>query len=325
MARPSQLAPALMLVPRAAALVARYGRPPAVLYFGGSPGDDLLATAVVRQWRTVHGSRPWYLTHHTPLFDGHPDIGLTLDYSPPLAGALSLFGTRRIRLKYHDYDARDDRSRAPAGHIINLMCASAGLPPLEDPAPVLALSPGEIAARGLPAPYVAVQSSVRSAAMAIANKEWPPERMQEVVTRLRARIAVVQLGSATDPPLEGARDLRGKTTLRQAAAVLSKASAFIGMVGFLMHAARAVGTPSVIVFGGREHPTQSGYPGNENLFTAMECSPCWLWNRCPFDRECLARITPVHVVEAVDRVLARIVHHPHVGHDAGENPHRTSG
>jgi hypothetical protein len=325
MAHPSQLARALTLIPRAAALVARHGRPPAVLYFGGSPGDDLLATAVLLQWRQARGSRAWYLTRHPALFDGNPDVGLTLDYSPPLAGALSLLGTRRIRLKYHDYDPRDDRSRAPAGHIINLMCASAGLPPLEDPAPVLTLSPLEIAAHDLPAPYVAVQSSVRSAAMPIANKEWPPERMQEVVTRLHGRIAVVQLGSATDPPLEGARDLRGKTTLRQAAAILSMASAFIGMVGFLMHAARAVGTPSVIVFGGREHPTQSGYPGNENLFTAMECSPCWLWNRCPFDRECLARITPAQVVEAVDRVLARIVHYSHFGHDAGEDPHRTSG
>jgi hypothetical protein len=86
-----------------------------------------------------------------------------------------------------------------------------------------------------------------------------------------------------------------------------------------------VRTPSVIVFGGREHPTQSGYAGNENLFTAMECSPCWLWNRCPYDRECLARITPANVVEAVDRVLARILHDRHLGHDAGQDSHRSPG
>jgi hypothetical protein len=312
-------------VPRAAALVARHGWPPAVLYFGGSPGDDLLATAVVRQWRQVRGSRPWYLTRHPSLFEGHPDVALTLDYSPELAGALTLFGARRVRLKYHDYDPLDDRSRAPAGHIINLMCGSAGLPPLEDPAPVLALSPAEIDSCSIPAPFVAVQSSVRSAAMTIANKEWGPARMQEVVGRLRSRIPVVQLGSERDPPLEGVFDLRGKTTLREAAAVLSRASVFVGMIGFLMHAARAVRTPSVIVFGGREHPTQSGYAGNENLFTAMECSPCWLWNRCPYDRECLARITPANVVEAVDRVLARILHDRHLGHDAGQDPHRSPG
>lgn len=303
MRRLRQLTAAAAELPRAAALIGRHGRPDAVLYFGESPGDDLLATAVVRQWRHVRGTRPWYLTSHPDLFTGNLDVALTPGYSPALAGALSLFGVRRVRLKYHDYDATEDRSLAPPGHIINLMCASAGLPPLDDPRPVLTLSPAEVAACAIPTPYVAVQSSVLSAAMPIANKEWPPGRMQDVVARLRGRIEVVHLGSTTDPPLEGVRDLRGKTTLREAAAVLSRASVLIGMVGYLMHAARAVGTPSVVVFGGREHPAQSGYSGNENLFTAMECSPCWLWNRCPYDRECLSRITPEDVIAAVDRVL----------------------
>lgn len=325
MAKLSQVTRAVTLLPAAASLVRRHGRPPAVLYFGESPGDDLLATAVLRQWRTERGSRAWYMTRYPELFAGNPDVGLLLDYSPPLAGALALFGGRRIRLSYHDYDPLEDRSRAPAVHIIDLMCASAGLPPVGEPVPVIHLSEADVAAPQLPTPYAAVQSSVLSAAMPIRNKEWPPDRMQAVVDRLRDRLTIVQLGAATDPPLRGAEDLRGRTTLREAAAILSGAAVFVGMVGFLMHLARAVSTPAVVVFGGREHPAQSGYPGNENLFTAMHCSPCWLWNRCPYDRECLARITADDVVAGVERVLARILQPIRLGHDAGEDPHRSTG
>lgn len=285
-----------------------------------------MATAVLAQWHRVHGTRPWYLTRHRDLFAGNPDVALTLDYSPALAGALSALGVPRHRLKYHDYDPVDDRSLAPQDHIINLMCRSAGLPPVtEQPQPRVFLSPDETAPYKSRPPYIAVQSSVLSARMPIRNKEWYPERMQAVVDRLRSRIGVIQLGSTDDPALSGVTDLRGRTSIRDAAAVLSAASAFVGMTGFLMHLARAVETPAVVVYGGREHPSQSGYAVNENLFTVMGCSPCWLWNRCPYDRECLDRISADDVVTAVDRVLARILHHDDLGHDAGENPDRSPG
>lgn len=303
MPRVTQILGALPLLPRAASLIARHGRPEAVLYFGESPGDDLLATAVLRQWRQVRGTRVWYLTRHPDLFSGNPDVALTQDYSPPLAGALSALGVRRIRLQYHHYDPAQDRSIASADHIVNLMCRSAGLPPLDDPSPVLHLTDEERARARRPRAYIAVQSSVLSATMPIRNKDWFPDRMQDVVRRLRGH-DVVQLGTASDPPLEGAVDLRGRTTLREAAAVLAGARAFVGMVGFLMHAARAVGTPSVIVYGGREHPTQSGYPSNRNLYTELPCSPCWLWNTCPYDRECLQRIGADDVALAVEELLA---------------------
>jgi ADP-heptose:LPS heptosyltransferase len=150
---------------------------------------------------------------------------------------------------------------------------------------------------------IAVQSSVRSARMPIANKEWFPDRMQAVVRALAADAEIVQLGAAADPPLDGATDLRGRTTAREAAAVIAGSRVFVGMVGFLMHVAAAVGTPSVVVFGGREHPSQSGYPWNRNLFTELSCSPCWLWNHCPYDRECMRRVEAADVVAHARRLL----------------------
>lgn len=284
-------------LPRALSLAGRYGRPGAVLYFGESPGDDLLATAVLRQWHQTCGRRAAYLTQYPELFRLNPDVAFTAPYDPALAGALRLLGVPRVRLRYHDYDPQTDRSRpATAGHIVNLMCRAAGLPPVDDPTPLLHLDPAEIP----PAPRrrVVMQSSVRSSRLPIVNKDWFPERMNEVARALAPHAEVVQLGTAADPPLDVAIDLRGRTSLREACGYLASARLFIGMVGFLMHAAAAVGTRSVIVYGGREHPTQSGYPRNRNLFTPLPCAPCWLWSQCDYERDCMRRISADEVVAA---------------------------
>lgn len=274
------------------------------MYFGESPGDDLLATAVVREWHQTHGSRVAYLTRYPELFVGNDEVAFTGPYDPLLAGAFQLLGVRRIRLGYHRYDPATDRSLAPAGvHLINLMCASADLPPIEDPRPILTLDSTE--RQTVPHPRVVIQASVLSARMPIRTKEWFPDRMQAVADALRGEAEIVQLGSSSDPPIAGTLDLRGRTTLREAAAVLAGARLFIGMVGYLMHAAAAVATPSLVIYGGREHPEQSGYPRNRNLFTALPCSPCWLWHHCPYDRECMQRITADDVIAAARDLLKR--------------------
>jgi ADP-heptose:LPS heptosyltransferase len=81
---------------------------------------------------------------------------------------------------------------------------------------------------------------------------------------------------------------------------------FIGLVGFLMHLARAVNTRSVIVYGGRELPSQSGYTCNENITHLLPCSPCWQWNRCAFEHACMTGIQSEAVLAAVRRQLARV-------------------
>jgi hypothetical protein len=61
----------------------------------------------------------------------------------------------------------------------------------------------------------------------------------------------------------------------------------------------------VIVLGGREAPWQSGYPENLNLYTEVPCAPCWLWNRCDYERKCLTAIEPGEVVRKVGTFLDR--------------------
>jgi hypothetical protein len=72
-----------------------------------------------------------------------------------------------------------------------------------------------------------------------------------------------------------------------------------------MHLARAVECPSVIVFGGREAPWQSGYICNFNLYSAVPCAPCWRWNSCDFDRKCMSDISVADVVLAINQMFGK--------------------
>jgi ADP-heptose:LPS heptosyltransferase len=86
---------------------------------------------------------------------------------------------------------------------------------------------------------------------------------------------------------------------------MSQSLTFVGLVGFLMHLARSVDCRSVIVYGGREAPWQSGYSCNENLFTTLSCSPCWLWSKCDHGHRCMKEIEPQRVVTGIQTQVER--------------------
>lgn len=115
----------------------------------------------------------------------------------------------------------------------------------------------------------------------------------------------MQLGNHDDPLLEDVIDLRGKTSLRHCAAILAQSLVFVGIEGFLMHLARAVDCRSVIIYGGRTKPEETGYSCNENLYTSMSCSPCWRTNTCELNRACMDSITSDMVISAIERQISK--------------------
>lgn len=141
--------------------------------------------------------------------------------------------------------------------------------------------------------------------MPIPTKQWPAERMQQAVDQLHrhGQFEIIQLGSRAEPAISGTRDLRGQTKLWEAAAILSQSSVFIGLVSGLMHLARAVDCPAVIVCGGREPPSRACYSANVNLTSQVPCAPCYLREGCPHDLICLTEITADQVVAATLRQL----------------------
>lgn len=289
-------------------------RPQLLLYFGFALGDDLLSTAVLRALRERGQDRAMVLSDHPELFAGNGDPA----YVRPLWQRYSrdestvnicrrfarLWGGEFVRLAYAPL-AGFDRSTPPPRHIIAEMCARARITGSVALRPYLTLSETEKAAAAWVAGQILIQSSGMEARHPIANKQWYPERFQAVVAALKGEAKFVQIGGRSDPPLEYAEDMRGQTGIRAAAALLHHARLYVGPVGFLMHLARAVDCPSVIVYGGREAPWQSGYSCNINLYTATPCAPCWRWNTCDFDRQCMRQITADDVIAAIREMLRR--------------------
>lgn len=285
--------------------VVRHGWPRVLVEFGGGIGDQLLCSAVFHELRRRGETRLWMMSNHAPLFAHNPDVDAVLPVDWRVSAALARLGARRYRPVYTQRNPATDRDDPPKRQIIAEMCTLSGLTGSVAVRPYMVLRERERAAGRLVPNQIAIQSSGMAARYPMSNKEWRPERFQAVVAALRGRYRFVQLGAVADPPLDGALDLRGKTTLRETAAILSQSQLFVGLVGFQMHLARAVDCRAVIVYGGREDPAISGYNCNENLYAPVPCAPCWLWNRCDYDHRCMRAIEADDVVAAIEQQAAR--------------------
>ena len=220
--------------------------PELILHFGAAPGDDLLCTAVLRELRTRGQHRTWMMSRHPSLFVHNTDVDQIVPVDTRYRGFARRTGARFVDLKYCDRDWDNDQDTVPPSHIIAELCRRAGIQGNITIRPYLSLRPDE-RHTDYSDRRIAIQSTAISATFPMLNKEWLPERFQKVVKALCRDFEFVQLGAVTDPPLEGAIDMRGKTTIREAAAILASYRLFVGLEGFVMHVARAVGCRSVIV------------------------------------------------------------------------------
>jgi hypothetical protein len=282
--------------------LARHGKPDTVLSFGGGIGDQLLLTTLAREFQSKGKPKVWVSTFVPELFVGNPDIQKVFRQDSERDKLfISRFGGRQIRPNYAPHIPEERRDIPPAKHLLAIMCEQAGISGKVNLRPYLYLTREEIKKGRLFERQVVIQSSVQSAVNFMWTKEWYPERFQELVNSLSYRFNFVQMGGKNDPKLEGAHDLRGQMSIRETAAVLANSIMFVGLVGFLMHLARAVNCRATIVYGGRELPSQSGYPCNENITGKTSCSPCWRYDDCPGQRACMEQITSERVIQAVLR------------------------
>jgi hypothetical protein len=292
----------------AATEIIRLGLPRHLVFFYGmTPGDDTMCTAVLHEMRRRGRRGIWMMTRFPELFQGNGDVDAVVPFDGRYERLVNWLGGRAWYAHYGGHDHEMDQSPIPDRHIIALMCQACGITGPVRLRPYLTLSEAERRAAGAGGRQIVLHSSGRSAHSAMRNKEWYPDRLQQVVNRLRGDYTFVQLGSTQDPVVDGCVDLRGRTSIRESAAIIANSTLFLGQVGFLMHLTRAVDRPAVIIYGGRERPWQSGYSCNTNLFSSPACSPCWRWNSCdnPVERACMREINVEQVVEAVIDRAAR--------------------
>jgi ADP-heptose:LPS heptosyltransferase len=277
-------------------------KPPDIaLEFGRSPGDDLLMTPLIRK-AAAGGGRIWIFSDFPELFFGNPAVERILPYGDTVARSW-LAGRRTpvTALEYSKGDYVSDCFTSPTRHIVLEMASKLGFSGTIDVTPEIFLTVEERDRFASAGGTIAVSPSGLAKRLPMLNKEWFFSRFQDVRDRV-SDYEWVQIGSRADPLLGNVRDYRGRLSIRESAALLANSACFVGQVGFQMHLARSVGCPSVIIFGGREKPWQSGYDYNINLSTDPACSPCWRYNRCEFDRRCMSEISVDQVVSSI-RVL----------------------
>ena len=284
---------------------ARFGFPSRFFQGAGRIGDDLMCSAIFRELRKRSRLSIAVVTRNPGLFEKNPDVDKIIRATDARLNRWSRAGLPLKTLAHTGYDATRDLDLPPDEHILIRMCRLARITGPVELRPYIFLTPQELAAGKLAENQVAIQSSGLASPVAMKNREWYPERFQELCAQLRSDVRVIQVGSASDMKLEGAIDLRGQTTLRQTAAVLANSLVFIGLVGFNMHLARAVDCRSVIIYGGREKPAISGYVANKNLYQQVRCAPCWLRNPCEFNRKCMDMITVDQVIAATADQISR--------------------
>lgn len=169
-------------------------------------------------------------------------------------------------------------------------------------------------------------------------KWWDHERYQAVVDHFQGRIQFVQLGQAGDyhPALNGAIDLRGRTSIRELIQWVHHAQGVVCGVTGLMHLAAAVPSPKggpglrpcVVIAGGREPAHWEAYPGHSYLqnvghLTCCAGGGCWRSRTLPLgdgdprdhaDQRCLDvvgslpkcmdRITAEQVISSIESYIS---------------------
>lgn len=147
------------------------------------------------------------------------------------------------------------------------------------------------------------------------QKHWFNDAWGALVSRLQdeLRLKIVLLGGpgdrvAADAITRAANrivDATGRTSLRQAAALIERARLLVGVDTGLMHMGTAFGIPTIALFGSTRPYLVTDAAKTVVLYKALPCSPCHRRPTCAGAFTCMREIAPDEVVATARRLLAR--------------------
>jgi heptosyltransferase-2 len=154
-------------------------------------------------------------------------------------------------------------------------------------------------------------------------KQWPPDRVAAVATRLvrESNATCLILGASQDRSAGRAIeswlraqaadvasrvvDLVGRTSLGALAGITARCRVFVTNDSGAMHLAAALGRPVVALFGPTDERATRPIGDHDIMTSPVFCRPCMLRD-CPIDHRCMKRITPEMVFDAVVKHLALV-------------------
>lgn len=135
------------------------------------------------------------------------------------------------------------------------------------------------------------------------NKAWPWVSWNKLAWLLhKDGVRVSQLGPGGTAVLDGVEYIETRN-FRLAASVLSTARACVLPEGGLHHAAAALGTPAVVIFGGFISPRVTGYDDQVSLFVGDDLG-CGSRQPCNHCKAAMASIKPEMVAEKLMSLLS---------------------
>lgn len=149
------------------------------------------------------------------------------------------------------------------------------------------------------------------------TKRWGKRNYQGLVDRLRGVVTFVQIGEAghDHPDIDGAIDLRGKTSVRQLMRLVYHAEGGVGPTTFLQHVCAGFAKPYVCILGGREPVSWVQYPQQTTLHTigALACcreTACWRSRTVPLhdgqEQDNSLCVLPVYGTDPIPTCMALI-------------------
>lgn len=153
-------------------------------------------------------------------------------------------------------------------------------------------------------------------------KQWPADRFAQVADSVASRhgARILLLGDRAEEAIcrqvaermsSRPRIVAEAPSLPALVGLLSRCHLVIGNDGGTMHLARAVGTPTLSIFGPVDGSVYGPYPPGPNhrvVSKGLACRPCYSSFRfppCPWDNACLKGLAVDAVLEEADRLLKR--------------------
>ncbi|BAU50339.1 lipopolysaccharide heptosyltransferase [Sulfurifustis variabilis] len=147
------------------------------------------------------------------------------------------------------------------------------------------------------------------------QKHWLDASWAALAGRLQDELGlkVVMLGgpgdrTAADAITRSAKfvlDATGRTTLREAAALIERARLLVGVDTGLMHMGTAFGTPTIALFGSTCPYRVTDSDKTVVLYKALPCSPCHRSPTCGGAYTCMREIVPEEVLAIARQLLVR--------------------
>jgi heptosyltransferase II len=146
-------------------------------------------------------------------------------------------------------------------------------------------------------------------------KRWFSSRFAELCNRLKSipDVCFMIFGGPGEEELgkniaasvgDACINLCGKTSLREAIAMIDQCRLFVTNDSGLMHVAAALHIPQIAIFGSTDHTTTSPRSHLSHIIRMpVACSPC-MKPDCPIDHRCMDAVTVDHVLDLALELLS---------------------